>query len=135
LVFATLHTTGAARTVDRIIDAFPVNQQEQIRAQLSTSLLIVISQLLLPRASGKGRVAAFEIMVVTPSIQNLIRENKTYRIPSDIQTGTKYGMISMDAHLAELYQKGLIDYDTMLSKAFDLDQVREKFSGRDLRRK
>jgi twitching motility protein PilT len=135
LVFATLHTTGAAKTVDRIIDAFPVNQQEQIRAQLSTSLLVVISQLLLPRASGKGRVAGFEIMVVTPSIQNLIRENKSYRITSDIQTGAKYGMISMDAHLAELYQKGLISYDTMISKAFDLEQVREKFANRDGRRK
>lgn len=126
LVFATLHTTGAARTVDRIIGAFPVNEQEQIRSQLSTSLLAVISQLLLPRVSGKGRVAAFEIMIVTPSIQNLIRENKTYRITSDIQTGTKYGMISMDAHLADLYQKGMISYDSMLSKAFDLDQIREK---------
>lgn len=131
LVFATLHTTGAARTVDRIIDAFPVNQQEQIRAQLSTSLLAVISQLLLPRANAKGRIAAFEIMVITPSIQNLIRENKTYQITSDIQTGAKHGMVSMDAHLAELCQRGLISYDAMLSKAYDLDQIREKFSGKE----
>jgi twitching motility protein PilT len=74
-------------------------------------------------------------MVVTPSIQNLIRENKSYQITSDIQTGAKYGMISMDAHLAELYQKGLISYETMISKAFDLEQVREKFANRDGRRK
>ncbi|MBI1882681.1 MAG: type IV pilus twitching motility protein PilT [Chlamydiae bacterium] len=127
LVFATLHTTGAARTVDRIIGAFPTNQQEQIRAQLATSLLAVISQLLLPRSDALGRIASFEIMVITPSIQNLIRENKTYRITSDIQTGTKYGMISMDAHLAELYRNKLISYDTMVSKAYDLDQIREKF--------
>lgn len=128
LVFATLHTTGAAKTVDRIINAFPVNQQEQIRTQISTSLIAVISQLLLPKTSGHGRVAAFEIMIVTPSIQHLIRECKTYQINSDIQTGTKYGMISMDAHLTELYQKKLISYDTMLSKAYDLDNIREKFA-------
>ncbi|MBI1870161.1 MAG: type IV pilus twitching motility protein PilT [Chlamydiae bacterium] len=127
LVFATLHTTGAAQTVNRIIDAFPVNQQEQIRAQLSSSLEAVISQLLLPKMDGKGRVAAFEIMTVTPSIKNLIRDNKTYRITSDIQTGAKYGMITMDAHLAQLYQRKLISYDSMISKAYFLDQIREKF--------
>ncbi len=134
LVFATLHTTGAARTVDRIIDAFPVSQQEQIRAQLATSLLAVISQLLLPKTNERGRVAAFEIMVVTPSIQNLIRECKTYRITSDIQTGTKHGMVTMDAHLAELYKKGQISYDMMVSKAYDLDQIREKFPDQNIGR-
>lgn len=132
LVFATLHTTGAARTVDRIIDAFPVSQQEQIRAQLATSLLAVISQLLLPKSNERGRVASFEIMIVTPSIQNLIRECKTYRITSDIQTGTKYGMVTMDAHLAELYKRGTISYDTMISKAYDLDQIREKFPNQNI---
>jgi twitching motility protein PilT len=123
LVFATLHTTGSARTVDRIIDAFPTNQQEQIRTQLASSILAVISQVLLVRASGKGRIAAFEIMVTTPSIQNLIREAKTYRITSDIQTGAKYGMKTLDASLLELYKKGMITYGDLLTKAQDPDSV------------
>lgn len=123
LVFATLHTTGSARTVDRIIDAFPTNQQEQIRTQLSSSILAVISQVLLIQASGKGRIAAFEIMVSTPSIQNLIREAKTFRITSDIQTGAKYGMKTLDASLLELYKKGLITYGDLLTKAQDPDSV------------
>lgn len=123
LVFATLHTTGSARTVDRIIDAFPTNQQEQIRTQLSSSIVAVISQILLVKASGKGRIAAFEIMVATPSIQNLIRDNKTYRITSDIQTGAKYGMKTLDASLLELYKKGLISYGDLLTKAQDPESV------------
>ena len=123
LVFATLHTTGSARTVDRIIDAFPTNQQEQIRTQLSSSIVAVISQILLVRASGKGRIAAFEIMVATPSIQNLIRDNKTYRITSDIQTGAKWGMKTLDASLLELYRKGNISYGDLLTKAQDPESV------------
>lgn len=123
LVFATLHTTGSARTVDRIIDAFPTNQQEQIRTQLASSILAVISQVLMVRASGKGRIAAFEIMVTTPSIQNLIREAKTYRITSDIQTGAKYGMKTLDASLLELYKKGMITYGDLLTKSQDPDSV------------
>ncbi|MBN1916703.1 MAG: type IV pilus twitching motility protein PilT [Verrucomicrobia bacterium] len=123
LVFATLHTTGSARTVDRIVDAFPTSQQEQIRTQLSSSIVAVISQILLVKASGKGRVAAFEIMVATPSIQNLIRENKTYRITSDIQTGAKYGMKTLDAHLLELYRSGLISYGDLLTKSQDPESV------------
>jgi len=123
LVFATLHTTGSARTVDRIIDAFPTNQQEQIRTQLGSSILAVISQVLLVRAVGKGRIAAFEIMVTTPSIQNLIREAKTYRITSDIQTGAKYGMKTLDASLLQLYKKGMITYGDLLTKAQDPDTV------------
>lgn len=123
LVFATLHTTGSARTVDRIIDAFPTNQQEQIRTQLASSILAVISQVLLVRASGRGRIAAFEIMVTTPSIQNLIREAKTYRITSDIQTGAKYGMKTLDASLLELYKKGLITYGDLLTKCQDPESV------------
>jgi len=123
LVFATLHTTGSARTVDRIIDAFPTNQQEQIRTQLASSILAVISEVLLVRASGRGRIAAFEIMVSTPSIQNLIREAKTYRITSDIQTGAKYGMKTLDASLLELYKKGLITYGDLITKAQDPDSV------------
>ena len=123
LVFGTLHTTGAARTVDRIVDAFPTDQQEQIRTQLSSSLVAVISQVLLPRCDKKGRVAAFEIMVATPSIQALIRDNKTYRITSDIQTGSKFGMNTLDAHLADLYRGGKISYGDMITMAQDKEGI------------
>ena len=125
LVFGTLHTTGAARTVDRIVDAFPTNQQAQIRTQLASSLVAVISQVLLPRADKPGRVAAFEIMITTPSIQALIRDNKTYRITSDIQTGTKFGMNTLDAHLAQLYRAGKIAYGEMITVAQDPDGLLE----------
>ena len=108
LVFGTLHTTGAAKTIDRVVNAFPTNQQNTIRIQLSTVLESVISQLLCPRADKPGRVAVFEIMNRTPSIAALIRDNKTYRINSDIQTGAKYGMINLDSYLLEKYQAGLI---------------------------
>jgi len=123
LVFGTLHTTGAARTVDRIIDAFPAHQQEQIRTQLSSSLTSVISQLLVPRANGKGRVAVLEIMFTTPAISNLIRENKSYRITSDMQTGAKHGMRTLDAHLLELYKAGAITYEDIIEKAHDPEQI------------
>lgn len=123
LVFATLHTTGAAKTVDRIIDAFPTTQQEQIRVQLSTALEAVVSQTLIVKATGRGRIAAFEIMITTPAIQNLIRENKTFRITSDIQTGAKFGMRTLDSHLIELYNKQLITYEDVISKSYDPDQV------------
>jgi len=92
LVFATLHTTGAAGTINRIIDAFPTNQQEQVRVQLSVTLICVLSQALLRRIDKPGRVAAYEFLVVTPAIANLIRENKVFRIDSSIQTGKKFGM-------------------------------------------
>lgn len=123
LVFGTLHTTGAARTVDRIVDAFPTNQQAQIRTQLASSLVAVISQVLLPRADKPGRVAAFEIMISTPSIQALIRDNKTYRITSDIQTGSKFGMNTLDAHLADLYREGKISYGDMITMAQDKEGI------------
>ncbi|MEK7795600.1 MAG: type IV pilus twitching motility protein PilT [Candidatus Hydrogenedentota bacterium] len=123
LVFGTLHTTGAVRTIDRLVDAFPSNQQEQIRTQLGGNLKAVISQSLIPKKSGFGRVAAFEIMISTPGIQNLIRENKSYRITSAIQTGHKYGMNLLDEHLLALYKKGIISYDA----AFDKVQNREEF--------
>lgn len=120
LVFSTLHTTGAARTVDRIIDVFPSHQQQQIRVQLAATLVAVVSQLLLPRIDGKGgRVAVFEIMIATPAIRNLIREGKTYQIVSEIQTGAKYGMKSLDDHLKELYTAGVISYDAMIEVAQD----------------
>ncbi len=117
LVFGTLHTTGAAKTIDRIVNAFPSNQQEQIRIQLSTVMQAVISQLLIPRIDKPGRVAAFEIMVNTPSIAALIRDNKTFRIQSDIQTGAKYGMVTLDGFLIEKYLAGMIAREEVITKA------------------
>ncbi|MDF1837233.1 MAG: PilT/PilU family type 4a pilus ATPase [Planctomycetota bacterium] len=119
LVFGTLHTTGSARTVNRIIDAFPGNQQEQIRAQLSVSLVSVVSQVLMPRATGKGRVAGFEVMVNTSAIANLIRKNETNKIPSSIQTSRRLGMITLDDHLYELCNDGQIDRQTAIDFAQD----------------
>ncbi|HNQ35976.1 MAG TPA: type IV pilus twitching motility protein PilT [bacterium] len=123
LVFATLHTTGASRTVDRITESFPIEEQEQIRVMLSVSILAIISQQLLPRSDVKGRVAAYEIMVATPAIANLVREKKTYRIISEIQTGMKQGMKTMDQSLLELYGAGKIDRATALDASFDREQL------------
>jgi twitching motility protein PilT len=128
LVFGTLHTSSAVGTVDRIIDAFPTAQQGQIRTQLATSLVAVISQVLLPRADKPGRVAAFEIMVSTPSIQALIRDNKTFRISSELQTGAKYGMNTLDSHLVELYIKNLISYNDLITKSQDPESIIEKLA-------
>jgi len=128
LVFATLHTTGAARTVDRIVDAFPTDQQEQIRTQLASTIQAVISQLLLPRADKPGRIAAFEIMIATPSIRALIRDNKTFRITSDIQTGARYGMVTMDASLLSLFERGLISYEELITKCQDAESVSQKLA-------
>ncbi len=135
LVFSTLHTTGAPRTVDRIIDAFPAEQQDQIRVQLASNLKAVVSQLLLPRLDGKGRVVAFEVMISTSSIAALIRDNKTFRIPSDIQTGAKYGMISLEASLVELYLNGLISYEQVLTKAQDPEQAMQLIGGQKPRKR
>ena len=126
LVFGTLHTTGAAKTIDRVVNAFPTNQQITIRIQLSTVLESVISQLLCPRADKPGRVAVFEIMNRTPSIAALIRDNKTYRINSDIQTGAKYGMVNLDSYLLEKYQAGLIAEDEVITKAQDPGTIMDK---------
>lgn len=126
LVFSTLHTTSAAGTITRIIDVFPVNQQEQIRIQLSSNLIAVLSQALCPLATGKGRVAAYEFMVVTPAIANLIRENKTYRIDSSIQTGKKLGMQLLDEHLWQLYNAGKISLDEMLVQSRQPGMLQDK---------
>lgn len=126
LVFSTLHTTSAAGTVTRIIDIFPVNQQEQIRTQLSINLMAVLSQALCPLAAGKGRIAAYEFMVVTPAIANLIRENKTYRIDSSIQTGRKFGMQLLDEHLWQLYDRGKITLEEMLDKGRQPGPLQDK---------
>lgn len=126
LVFSTLHTTGAAATVDRIVNAFPTDEQEEIRTQLGSTLVAVISQVLLKREDKEGRVAAFEVMIVTPSIQALIRDNKTFRITSDIQTGNKFGMKTLDASLMELYRKGMISYGDLITKCQDQDSIIQK---------
>ena len=126
LVFGTLHTTGAAKTIDRIVNAFPTNQQEQIRIQLSTVLQAVISQLLIPRSDKPGRVAIFEIMINTPSIGALIRDNKTFRINSDIQTGAKYGMVTLDGFLMEKYLAGMIAQEEVITKAQDPTTILQK---------
>ena len=117
LVFGTLHTTGASGTINRIIDAFPVSQQAQIRVQLSTGLIAVLSQQLMPRGDRPGMVAAYEFMVVTPAISNLIRENKTFRIDSAIQTGKKFGMQLLDDHLWDLYSRQAITAEEMIDKS------------------
>jgi len=114
LVFGTLHTTGAAKTIDRIVDAFPVTQQNQIRVQLSTALLCVLSQALLTRIDQPGMVAAYEFLVITPAIANLIREAKTFRIDSAIQTGKKFGMQLLDDHLWSLYSRNMISAEEMI---------------------
>jgi twitching motility protein PilT len=125
LVFSTVHTTGAQGTITRIVDQFPVNQQEQIRVQMSTNLIAVLSQALLPRTTG-GRVAAYEFMVITPAIANLIRENKVYRIDSSIQTGKKYGMRLLDEHLWNLFDSGAISVEDMLDKARYPAEIKRK---------
>ena len=117
LVFATLHTTGAAKTVDRIVDSFPGGEKDMIRTMLSESLRSVISQTLLKKRDGSGRVAAFEIMIATPAIRNLIRENKIAQMGSMIQTGQQYGMQTLDQALSALLKKGQISIDVARSKA------------------
>jgi twitching motility protein PilT len=126
LVFGTLHTTGAAKTIDRVVDAFPVTQQNQIRVQLSTALIAVLSQQLLKRSDTGGRVAAYEFMVVTPAIANLIRDNKSFRIDSMIQTGKKFGMQLLDDHLWTLYTRGWITAEEMIDKCKDPGAVKTK---------
>jgi twitching motility protein PilT len=125
LVFSTLHTTGCQGTVNRIIDAFPHEQQDQIRVQLSTSLIAVLSQALMPKKPS-GMVAAYEFLVVNPAIANLIRENKTFRIDSAIQTGKKYGMQLLDDHLWSLYERGMIDAVEMLDKARNAGELQDR---------
>ena len=132
LVFATLHTTGAAETIDRIVDAFPTNQQEQIRTQLAAGLQAVISQILLPKLGRggevKGRIAAFEIMTSTDAIRSRIRDNKTNMIKSDLQTGAKFGMITLDACLMSHYRNGYISYEELVTKSQDPDWVMQKLA-------
>src|SRR6478736_5545867 len=132
LVFGTLHTTGAAKTIDRLTNAFPTNQQEMVRIQLSTVLQAVISQLLIPRIDKPGRVAAFEIMINTPSIAALIRDNKTFRIQSDIQTGMKWGMVTLDSWLIDKYLLGMIAREEVVTKAQDPVTIQAKLQELEL---
>ncbi|MEQ8763177.1 MAG: type IV pilus twitching motility protein PilT [Planctomycetota bacterium] len=126
LVFGTLHTTGSARTMDRIIDAFPPDQQEQVRAQLAVSIIAVISQVLLPRKDGQGRCAAFETMLMTPAIENHIRKNETFKIFSVIQTNRRLGMVLLDDSLHDLYKAGKISAEVALEVAQHPRDMAEK---------
>ncbi len=125
IVFGTLHTNSAEGTVNRIIDVFPKEQQDQIRTQLSVALIGVLSQSLLPR-KPKGLIASYELLIVTPAIANLIRENKTYRISSDIQTGKKFGMRLMDDSLFDLWKQGLIDKEDAIRKSIKPAEVKAR---------
>jgi|UniRef100_UPI00404B88FC twitching motility protein PilT len=125
LVFGTLHTNSAAKTIDRIVDAFPANMKDMIRTQLASSIQAVIAQVLCKKIGG-GRVAGYEIMITTASIASLIRENKTFRITSDIQTGSALGMITMDTHLMSLFNRELITADEAVEKAQDPVVMRDK---------
>jgi twitching motility protein PilT len=126
LVFATLHTTGAAETIDRVVDVFPTNQQAQIRTQLATTLMAVISQTLVPTKDGKTRVAAFELMFCNDPIRALIRKNETFKVRSFIQTGGKDGMVLLDDFLFNQWTAGKIDYQPMMERAQDLEVMEQK---------
>ena len=123
LVFATLHTQDASQTIDRIIDVYPSHQQDQIRTQLAATLQGVVSQTLVPRASGTGRVIATEVLLTTPAIANLIREGKAHQITSSMQAGRALGMHTMDQHLADLVNEGEITRDAAFEKAHDPDSL------------
>jgi twitching motility protein PilT len=124
-VFGTLHTNSAEGTVNRIIDVFPKEQQDQIRTQLSVAIIGVLCQSLLPR-KPKGMVAAYEMLVITPAISNLIRENKTYRIDSSIQTGRKHGMILMDDSLFNLWRQGIVEEEDAIYRSRKPTELRER---------
>ena len=123
LVFSTLHTIGAAKTVDRIVDVFPPHQQQQIKVQLAAVMQGIVSQQLIPKSNEGGRVAALEIMISTPAIQNLIREGKTHQLQSCVQTGSKHGMKTMDMSIAELSKKGIISKDEAMTDCVDSEMM------------
>ena len=129
LVFATLHTNTAAGSIDRIVDVFPPHQQTQIRTQLAMNLEAILSQQLLPRAGGTGRVPAVEILIATPAVKNLVRESKAHQIPAAIQTGGKDGMQTMDQALKELYASGLITYQDAINRSFNPDDLKKLIHG------
>ena len=126
LVLSTLHTVGATKTTDRIIDVFPPYQQQQIRTQLASVLEGIISQQIIPRADGKGRVAAFELLIATPAVRNLIREGKTHQLMTSLETGSKFGMNTMDSALIKLYRDGVIDNENLRKYAVDIDMINKQ---------
>ena len=131
LVFATLHTNSAVQSINRIIDVFPPHQQSQVRAQLSFVLEGVISQLLLPRAGGPGRVLTLEVLVPNPAIRNLIREDKVHQIYSQMQVGqAKHGMQTMNQSLFSLYQRRLITLEECMGRSSEPDELRMMIEGR-----
>jgi twitching motility protein PilT len=134
LVFGTLHTSSAPKTVDRIIDSYPANEQGQVRAALSESLRAVISQTLMKKADGKGRVAALEIMIGVPAVRNLIREAKIHQIPSIMQTGTQYGMQTLDQVLVDLVTKRAVTMDEAMTKTTNPDLFKDMQRKRGMRR-
>ncbi len=127
VVFGTLHTSSAAGTINRVIDVFPTNQQDQIRTQLATSIIGILAQQLCPRIGG-GRIAAFETLVVTPGISNLIRENKIFRITSSIQTGSKHGMMLLDDHLFQHWKNEKVTKEDVLAKANMPDDLAKRIA-------
>ena len=129
LVMATLHTSSAAETIDRVVDVFPPEQQEQIRVQLANTIEGIVSQQLIPRIDKPGRVAALEILVSTPAIRNLIREGKTFQIPTQLQTGVKYGMQTLDMSLRKLYQKKTISREEVVNRAHDPETLLKSLGG------
>jgi len=131
LVFATLHTNTAAETVDRMVDQFPADQQEQIRVQLANNLVAVISQQLLPRAGQSGRVCVQEIMICNSAIRNLIREAKAHQMTSVIQTSKQIGMQTMDQALSDAYQRGMISYEDAMKKAVNQEELKKLIFGED----
>ena len=129
LVLGTLHTSSAPKTVDRLVEVFPANQQAQVRSTLSDSLRAVVAQTLFKRIDRKGRCVALEILIATPAVRNLIREGKTHQIPSAIQVGQKYGMMLLDDSIMGLYNKGMISADEAYSKAYDKQKFRPMLVG------
>ncbi len=128
LVFATLHTSDAPSTIDRIIDVFPAHQQQQVRIQLSSALNGVISQQLLPKKGGSGRVAAIEVLIGTAAVRNIIREGKSSQLETTMQTGAKYGMIVLNNYLLNLYKKGLIDKEMAVSRSSNPDYIKKRLT-------
>ncbi len=124
LVFGTLHTTDAIQTVDRVIDVFPSHQQQQVRMQMSANLLGVISQNLVKRVDGQGRIAVFEVLVAIPAVRNLVREGKTHQIGSIIQVGQRHGMISLDQSLANLVLSNVISFEDAMARASNIQEFR-----------
>lgn len=131
LVLATLHTPDTAQTIERVIDVFPAHQQQQVRLQLSAALQGVVSQTLLPRASGQGRIMASEVLVATPAVRNLIREKAVEQIPTSIQTGVQYGMHTMDMSLKLLYEQGLVTYEDALTQVKNLEEFEQLLRRRE----